>query len=314
MKILVTGSSGFIGFHLVKTLLALGHKVVGVDNHNDYYDTNLKLTRLNLLKNNNFKFYLQDLNNLDIEDIDFDIAINLAAQAGVRVSKEKYYLYKNSNIEGYKKFCNFCIYKKISNIIYASSSSVYSDESNEKYNEENTNLKPKSYYGKTKIENEEYSNLLAHKENLNFVGLRFFSVYGPYGRPDMAYYSFTDALQNNKEITLINDGNMYRDMTYIDDIIDGILKTINFICNSKNIKNEIFNLGNNAPISTLTLLKTLEQKLNKKGKIVSKKTNDESSYTHADITKAQNVLGYNPRTEFLNGIDKFLDWYKKNEI
>ena len=314
MKILVTGSSGFIGFHLVRKLLEHGHEVVGIDNHNNYYNVGLKLKRLNLLRGERFKFFLQDLNCLQIEDDDFDIAINLAAQAGVRVSKAQSNLYKHSNIEGYKKFCNFCITKNIKKIIYASSSSVYDDSLIEKFNEINTSLKPKSLYGQSKLANENYSTLVANKNKISFVGLRFFSVYGPFGRPDMAYYLFADALKQNKPITLNNNGKMFRDMTYIDDITEGILKSIDFIRSKKNIKNEIFNLGNGTPISTLQLLKTLELKLDKNCKIVMKRTCNESAFTNADITKAQNNLDYNPKIDFEEGIARFLEWHKKNSL
>ena len=264
MKILVTGSSGFIGFHLVNILLNSGHKVVGIDDNNDYYNPKLKLERLALLNSENFTFYEGDINNFLKTEQNFDLAINLAAQAGVRVQKEKEYLYKHSNIEGFKSFCKLCNNGKVDKILYASSSSVYADINNSKFCETSTPLKPKSLYGKSKLANEIHASQLINNSDLSFVGLRFFSVYGPYGRPDMAYYAFTKAIKENKTINLNNNGNMYRDMTFIDDVIEGILGAIDYVMKpeSKN-KNEIFNLGNDSPIKVSDLLHMLEKTLKK---------------------------------------------------
>ena len=314
MKVLVTGSSGFIGFHLIEELLNAGHEVVGIDDHNDYYNPDLKFKRLALLDSKNFTFHQMDINNITLEDRNFDLAINLAAQAGVRVSREKEYLYEYSNIKGFKSFCNFCIEKNIDNILYASSSSVYSDNIKGKFYEEETFLEPKSLYGLSKLSNEIYASELAKSCNLSMVGLRFFSVYGPFGRPDMAYYSFTEAIKENRTISLNNEGNMYRDMTFIDDIIRGILGAIDYVFKPecKN-KNEIFNLGNDAPIETSYLLRTIEKIIGKKVLIEHFKTKNENIKTHADISKAKNLLGYDPKVSFDQGIKRFLDWHKHYE-
>ena len=314
MKVLVTGSSGFIGFHLIKNILSHGNEVIVIDDHNDYYDPVLKLKRLDLLESKKFSFHLMDINNISIKDRDFDLAINLAAQAGVRVSKDKEYLYESSNIEGFKSFCNFCREKDINKIIYASSSSVYSDTDNGKFCENKTSIKPKSEYGKSKLLNEIYASELIKSYDLSMVGLRFFSVYGPFGRPDMAYYSFTKAIKENRIISLNNEGNMFRDMTFIDDIIQGTLGAIDFVFNpeSKN-KNEIFNLGNDAPIKTSYLLHKIEKIIGKKASIQHFMTENENIKTHADITKAKNLLGYAPRVSFDQGIERFLDWHKHYE-
>ena len=314
MKIFVTGSSGFIGFHLIRKLLNAGYDVVGIDDHNDYYNPDLKLERLALLNSKNFTFHKMDINNICIDDENFDLAINLAAQAGVRVAEDKEYLYESSNSAGFKSFCNFCREKDINKILYASSSSVYSDNHNGKFSEHETSLKPKSEYGKSKLLNEIYASELIKSNDLSMVGLRFFSVYGSFGRPDMAYYSFAQSIKENRAIGLNNKGNMYRDMTFIDDILQGTLGAIDYLFNpeSKN-RNEIFNLGNDAPIKTSYLLHTIEKIIGKKALIQHYTTQNENMKTHADITKAKNLLGYNPKVSFDQGIERFLDWHKHYE-
>ncbi len=314
MKILVTGCSGFIGFHLSKKLLKAGHTVVGIDNNNDYYNPNLKLKRLSLLDSKKFSFHPSDINNISLNDRNFDLAINLAAQAGVRVSKDKEYLYEYSNITGFKSFCNFCKKKNINKIIYASSSSVYSDTVTGKFDEYTTTLEPKSKYGKSKLSNEIYASEFIKQSDISMVGLRFFSVYGPFGRPDMAYYSFTEAIKENRAISLNNEGNMYRDMTYIDDIIQGTVGAIDYLFSSESKnKNEIFNLGNDAPIKTSFLLNRIEKIIGKNALIQHFTTENENISTHADITKAKNLLGYDPKVSFDIGIERFLDWHKQYE-
>ena len=311
MKILVTGSSGFIGYHLCKKLIENNHFVLGIDNHNDYYDVKLKQKRNQLLNNKKFSFLKSDINEMDnaLPGVQqFDIAINLAAQAGVRVPSEKHYLYEHTNIKGFKSFCNFCISRGIKNIVYASSSSVYSDLELKEFNEDSTKLSPKSMYGKSKLSNELYANNLFNKHGINTIGLRFFSVYGPYGRPDMGYFSFTKSIKNNEEVTIFNNGEMFRDMTYIDDITDGILGSFKYIRNNE-CNNEIFNLGNNMPIKTLELLKFIEDSLKLKFKIKFEHSENELRYTHADLNKATKLLEYQPKVDFRAGMNKFLKWY-----
>ncbi len=242
------------------------------------------------------------------------MAINLAAQAGVRVKKDKEHLYEHSNIKGFKAFCSFCKLNNISKIIYASSSSVYCDSTREKFCENKSELKPKSKYGLSKLLNENYASKICNESDISIIGLRFFSVYGPYGRPDMAYFLFTEALKNSKSIYLHNKGLMARDMTYIDDIINGIEASLKYLFKeNKQIKNEIFNLGNNFPITTNNLLRTLSEKLNKSCEIKNIHTKNEIQNTHADISKAKNLLGYQPKINFDNGIDNFLKWHSKYE-
>ena len=312
MRIFITGSSGFIGFHLVKKLLNDGHEVVGIDDHNDYYNPALKLKRLSLLDSNNFKFYETNINNIHISEENFDLAINLAAQAGVRVPKGKEHLYKYTNIDGFKSFCNFCKKNNINKILYASSSSVYSDIDEGKFCEASTPLKPKSKYGESKLFNEIFASNFLKSYDASIIGLRFFSVYGSFGRPDMAYYAFSKAIKDKQLITLNNNGNMYRDMTYIDDIVDGIFRAIDYVSSVQN-KNEIFNLGNDTPIKIIDLLNRIEQIIGIKALIKPHKTENEAFKTHADITKAKNLLGYDPKVCFDEGIEKFLDWHRHYE-
>ena len=191
---------------------------------------------------------------------------------------------------------------------------MYSDTNNGKFCENETSLEPKSLYGKSKLLNEMYASELIQTNDLSLVGLRFFSVYGPFGRPDMAYYSFTKAIKENRIISLNNEGNMYRDMTFIDDIIQGTLGAIDYVFKPecKN-KNEIFNLGNDAPIKISYLLRKIEKILGKKALIQQSTTESESIKTHADITKAKNLLGYEPKVSFDDGIERFLDWHKQYE-
>ena len=314
MKILVTGSSGFIGFHLVRRLLADGHEITGIDNHNDYYDKSLKIIRKKKLKSPKFKFIEKDINKINAFDEDYDVAINLAARPGVRTSKEKEYLYDHSNIKGFKNFCRLCMNKNIKNLIYASSSSVYSDLKNEKFSEKATELSPKSKYGETKLENERYAKAISLEKGVNCLGLRFFSVYGPYGRPDMAYFLFTESIKKGEMIKLNNAGNMLRDMTYIDDIIDGIIGSIKYITSNKfSPNNQIFNLGNDQPIKTKEMLRFIEKKLSKKAIVKISKTTNEAKYTHADITKAKKLLSFNPNTSFSKGMEIFLEWHDRYE-
>ncbi len=314
MKILITGLAGFIGFHLAKKLIEQGHEIVGIDNINDYYNPTLKRLRLSELNSKKFKFYQSDINKIDNFDQNFDLVINLAAQAGVRAKKEQEKNYINSNIYGFKNICNFCSRNKIQRMIYASSSSVYDDSDLKPFSESKTATKPKSLYGMSKLFNEVYASAYASENNISFVGLRFFSVYGPYGRPDMAYFSFTELLKKDRVINLHNNGSMKRDMTYIDDVIEGIIASINYSFDNKSkVQNEIFNLGNDSPIMTSFLLDSLKDILKIEPNIQKIDTTNESICTHADLTKSKRVLGYNPNTTFDEGIKEFLNWHKTYE-
>tara|TARA_A100001037_G_scaffold295291_1_gene314229 strand:- start:73 stop:1011 length:939 start_codon:yes stop_codon:yes gene_type:complete len=312
MRILITGVAGFIGFHLAKKLIEQRHEVVGIDNINDYYDITLKKNRLSILESDNFEFNELDINEVSFLNRRFDLIVNLAAQAGVRVPEGKKINYQHSNIDGFKKVVDYCTEHSIEKLIYASSSSVYDDSSSKSFSENDTDLKPKSLYGETKLFNEEYMEKLDSR--IDCIGLRFFSVYGPFGRPDMAYFSFTDSLKKGKPIKLHNSGSMARDMTFIDDAIDGIIKSIDFLMNSdKEIGNELFNIGNNYPILTSDLLKILESNLKLETQVETIIVSNESLYTHANLDKSKSMLGYNPKIRLEEGIKEFLNWHKTYE-
>ena len=274
MRILITGVAGFIGFHLAKKLIEQDHKIIGIDNINDYYDTALKKRRLSILESDNFEFNKLDINLVSTLNTSFDLVINFAAQAGVRVPEEKKANYQHSNVDGFKKVVDYCIEHSIGKLIYASSSSVYDDSSSQSFSENHTDLKPKSLYGETKLFNEEYV----------------------------------------KKISLHNNGAMARDMTFIDDAIDGVIKSIDFLMNSdKKIGNELFNIGNDAPILTSELLKTLESNLKIEAQLENIMVSNESLYTHANLDKSISMLGYNPKVSLEEGIKEFLDWHKTYE-
>ena len=310
MKILITGSCGFIGFYLSNELLKKGHQILGIDNLNNYYDINLKKERLSILsRSKNFKFYKTDINEMPNDIFNIDVGINLAAQAGVRLNKKEFYKYTHSNINGFNSFLNFCVKNDIKNILYASSSSIYGDSAKNCFSESDSLGKPNSFYAATKVFNENLAEVYSNIYNLNIYGMRFFTVYGPLGRPDMAYYKFTDQIYRNREIELFNDGEMARDMTYIDDVIDGITSLIQFCISNKNKRHELFNFGNNLPIRTKDLVSKIEEILNKKAKINNIPSSNEIFVTNANIDKSKKLLNYNPKISFDEGIKKFINWY-----
>ena len=314
MKFLVTGSCGFIGFHLCKNLLEAEHEVLGIDNLNSYYDVALKKKRLEILQTfNNFKFFrevitdIQPINEL-FKDFKPNIVINLAAQAGVRYSKINPNSYIDSNVLGFLNIFNLCRDYEVKKFIYASSSSIYGSSENIPYKEDSS-PSPISLYGKTKYINEIISESFALENSFKSVGLRFFTVYGPYGRPDMAYFKFSQKIKENLKIELYNRGNMSRDMTYIDDIIQGIKLVIK---EDKLIKkHEIFNLGNTKPIKTTDLLFLIESHYDKKAIIEYKDSENEVEITHADITKANSLIGYYPKINISEGMENFFSWLDK---
>ena len=328
MKILVTGVAGFIGFHLTNSLLNLGHDIFGVDNLNDYYDPSIKTKRLELINSHfnreNFKFSEIDISNRDsINDLflneDFSVVIHLAAQAGVRYSIENPNAYVDSNLLGFMNILEGCRSSNVGHFIYASSSSVYGLNKSIPFNIKDRVDHPISLYAATKKSNELLAHSYSHLYSLPTTGLRFFTVYGPYGRPDMAYYKFTKAIINNEEIEVYNHGDLERDFTYINDIVAGIIKAIKFNSSSKenslsntNAPYRIFNLGNNKPIKLKKFIEAIEKACNKKARIsyLPMQPGD-VKVTYADIEDSINEIGFKPSIDIDEGMKLFVNWYIK---
>lgn len=334
-KILVTGAAGFIGFHLCKQLLINGFKIVGLDNINDYYDVNLKLSRLSELgiqsqyatkyghitisqTNPNLKFVklnLEDSKYLSelFEEEAFDLVVNLAAQAGVRYSLENPMAYIQSNLVGFVNILESCRHYKIEHLVYASSSSVYGENEKIPFTEDDRVDFPVSLYAATKKANELMAHTYSHLYQLPTSGLRFFTVYGPWGRPDMAPILFAKAITENKPINVFNHGQMSRDFTFIDDIINGIIITLKTPPNkiSKHPFYQVFNLGNGSPVSLLDFINTLEIKLRKKAnKVMLPMQKGDVPRTWSDTTLL-NSIGYESRTSLGSGVSKFVDWFEE---
>ncbi|WP_298505538.1 NAD-dependent epimerase/dehydratase family protein [uncultured Maribacter sp.] len=333
-NILVTGSAGFIGFHLVKTLLHdETYNIVGIDNINDYYDVNLKLSRLKEIgiekeninedcslslssKNSNYRFGKIDITNAHNLEIlfkkeNFDYVIHLAAQAGVRYSIENPSAYIQTNMLGYFNVLECCRNYKINHFVYASSSSVYGGNKKVPFSEEDKVDNPVSLYAATKKGNELMAYTYSHLFDFRTTGLRFFTVYGPWGRPDMAPMLFANAICKSKPIKVFNNGDMLRDFTYIDDIVDGVIKCLNFKT-TKIPKAEIFNIGNSKPINLMEFIETLEIAINRKSeRIMMPIQPGDVKVTYADTTKLKDTTGYNPKTEIKQGVKNFIDWYKE---
>jgi UDP-glucuronate 4-epimerase len=330
MKILVTGTAGFIGFHLAKKLLERGDEVVGVDNINDYYDVNLKYGRLKELGIDPAKidenrpvastifpkhtFIKLDLANKDqMESLfkkeQFDAVCNLAAQAGVRYSLENPHAYIESNIQGFMNILEGCRQNGIKNLSYASSSSVYGLNKEQPFKTSDQVDRPISIYAATKKSNELMAHTYSHLFGISTTGLRFFTVYGPWGRPDMAPMLFADAILHDRAIKVFNQGDMSRDFTYIDDIVDGCIKVIDHP-NETDLY-QIYNIGNNAPVQLMDFIKALEHSLGKEAKkeYLPMQPGDVKS-TYADVSGLMNDFDYKPYTSIQHGVDKFAQWYR----
>jgi UDP-glucuronate 4-epimerase len=315
-NVLVTGCAGFIGLHIAKKLLDNGFTVVGIDNLNTYYSRKLKIDRLKFLKKNlNFKFFkidLKDFNKLNklVNNYDFDIIIHLAAQAGVRYSLENPQSYIHSNIVGIVNLLESLKNKKIQGLFFASSSSVYGRNKKMPYKEIYNTDEPKSLYAATKKSGEVILNYYSFYFNIPIVCLRFFTVYGPWGRPDMALFKFINLIKKRKKIELYNYGNMSRSFTYIDDLVLSIYKLINNKSIFKIKKFHVINIGGEKKISLKFFLKKIEKYLNLKAKIkFSNMMKADVTETYSSNTKLKNIIGFEPKTTLDYGIKKFVDWY-----
>ena len=350
MKILITGTAGFIGYHLAKKLLERGDKVIGFDNINDYYDINLKYARLkelgisrhsvldtesnqNLIQSSkykNHKFIKANLEDTDtmntlFQTEKFDAVCNLAAQAGVRYSIENPHAYIQSNVVGFMNVLEACRNYDVKNLSYASSSSVYGLNKAQPFQTSDHTDHPVSLYAATKKSCEMMAHTYSHLYHIQTTGLRFFTVYGPWGRPDMAPMLFADAITNDRPIKVFNHGKMSRDFTYIDDIVDGIIKVIDNPSTKSEEFNatkpdpsissapyKIYNIGNNATLNLMTFIKTLERALGTKAEknFMDMQDGDVVS-TYADVSGLMKVFNYKPNTSLSDGVDKFVKWYKE---
>ena len=343
-KILITGAAGFIGFHLSKKLIAENFEVVGIDNINDYYDVNLKLGRLNelkidtsnLIENKEYygdiTFVKLDLKNLDtlkklFKKHQFNYVVNLAAQAGVRYSLVNPHSYVDNNITGFLNILESCRAYPVEHLVFASSSSVYGLSKEIPFNEDSSTDHPLAIYAASKKANEMMAHSYAHLFDIPSTGLRFFTVYGPWGRPDMALYIFTKAIVEDKEFEIFNNGEMSRDFTYVDDIVESIKRLIPKAPKKDNPKfdikqpkpskstapYQIFNIGNNDPVALMDFVEAIEKRLGKKGKRVFKpmQPGDVAS-TYANVESLFNYIDFKPETNIETGINNFVDYYLKH--
>ena len=331
-KILVTGSAGFIGFHLTKALLKKGFEVTGVDNLNNYYDPQLKIDRLDNLSDFVMRSDLADryqFSKIDISDInelqtlfnesDFDIVFNLAAQAGVRYSLENPMAYVQSNLVGFANILECCRAHNIKHLVFASSSSVYGMNKKQPFSVGDYTDYPVSLYAATKKANELMAFSYSHLYKIPCTGLRFFTVYGPYGRPDMAYFKFAEAISRGQSIDVYNNGLMKRDFTYIDDIVEGLVKVMSVVPKDKkgHISNakapfKVFNIGNNSPVNLLDFIEIIGIALDKKvEKNMLPMQAGDVPETYADIDDLFVEIGFKPKTSIKLGIHDFITWYQR---
>lgn len=345
-KILITGTAGFIGFHLARRLLAEGYQVIGLDNINDYYDVGIKYSRLEQLgldkekityntlvadsRSGKFQFIKLDLCDKEnlrnlFQEIQFDYVVNLAAQAGVRYSLENPYAYIDSNINGFFNILELTKEQEVEHFVYASSSSVYGMNKKQPLSTSDNVDHPVSLYAASKKSNELIAHCYSHLYNLPTTGLRFFTVYGPWGRPDMALFLFTEAILDDKPIDVYNFGNMKRDFTYVDDIVEGIKRVVENPAqpnpewsgehpdpHSSKAPYKIYNIGNNNPVELMDFIKAIEKKLGKEAKknMLPLQPGDVVE-TNADVSDLHTELNYNPNTSIEEGIARFIDWYRE---
>lgn len=326
MKVLVTGAAGFIGFHLTLALLDRDDEVVGVDNLNDYYDPALKQLRLDEIakhpKFSSFEFFKADISDRPymaqlFVDHSFDVVVNLAAQAGVRYSLENPHAYVESNLVGFVNILEGCRHSKVKHLVYASSSSVYGMNVKQPFSTDDRVDYPISLYAATKKSNELMAHTYSHLYNIPTTGLRFFTVYGPYGRPDMAYYKFTKAILNGHPIDVYNNGDMRRDFTYIDDIVEGIVRVMDKAPAPHENKYSaarppysLYNIGNNNPVTLRDFISAIEDAcgVNANENLLPMQPGDVPS-TYADIGDLSIIFGFKPKTSIDTGLERFVKWY-----
>jgi len=329
-RVLITGAAGFIGYHLSERLLAAGDEVFGLDNLNDYYDPSLKEARLERLKKQKtFRFLRVDLGDrTGVEkiwkEIKPEVVVHLAAQAGVRYSLTHPHAYAKSNLEGMLDVLEACRAEKTGNLIFASSSSVYGLNQSMPFSERDNVDHPVSLYAATKKSNELMAHCYAHLYGIPCTGLRFFTVYGPWGRPDMAYYKFTQNILEGKEIELYGDGKMQRDFTYVDDIVEGVVRLTRHPAKpnpdwsgkkpdpaTSPAPYRIYNIGNNQPVELGRFVSAIEEATGKKAKIVRKPMPPgDVVATAANVDDLEKVVGFRPKTTIEEGMKKFVDWFK----
>ena len=328
MKVLVTGAAGFIGSHLTNNLLSLGYSVIGIDNLNDYYDVSLKEDRLKRITNENFTFYQMDLEDTEtlvnvVENGKPDIVVNLAAQAGVRYSMENPRACIDSNVVGFINVLEACRHFPVKHLIYASSSSVYGANTSLPFSVHDNTEHPLSLYAATKKANELMAHTYSSLYNIPTTGLRFFTVYGPWGRPDMAMFMFTKNILEGKPINVFNNGDMMRDFTYVDDIVEAITRLIEKPAQpnpewsgakpdpaTSYAPYKIYNNGNNRPVRLMDFIEAIEEKLEKTAikNFMPLQAGDVPA-TYADVADLYRDIEFQPETNLKDGVGKFIDWY-----
>lgn len=320
-KILVTGAAGFIGFHLAKRLLERGDEIVGIDNMNDYYTPKLKEARLAQIVNHpSLKFVKGDIADRELmprlfEDEKFDKVVNLAAQAGVRYSIENPFAYVDSNLVGFANILECCRHNGTKHLVYASSSSVYGGNKKVPFSEEDKVDNPVSLYAATKKANELMASCYTKLYGFPATGLRFFTVYGPWGRPDMAPILFATAIRDGKPIKVFNNGDMMRDFTYVDDIVEGIIRVLDSKGNEAPKEGEtlhaVYNIGCSNPVKLMDFIDTIEEAMGKKAeKIMMPMQPGDVYQTYADTTRLEQDMGYKPHVSLKEGIGEFIGWFK----